>query len=240
MIQTSRFLRWTIATLTALIGSIAVLVLGAYFYMQTDTGRVQLAALLAAELSGNGTTVGIDRISGNLVQRFGLHGLTVEDLNGEWFRADTVHLEWRPFELIDGRLHVTHLVVSDVFVSRQPEFSAYAVPERVQWPQLPFSVDLDMVELEQVTLAPIILGQPLTIDAMGKSSLAADGIVVTSLRAQRVDGKSGIAALEAHFDPSRKQLQLKVEADAPTGGALSTAFDLPRTHDQAVRRRTGR
>jgi|GEM_PF-3178889 len=227
MISTGRFLKRALATLTAFIGSVAVLIFGAYFYVQTDSGRVQLAALLADQLSGDGTTVGIDRISGNLFQRFGLQGLTVEDLNGEWFRTDTVQLEWRPFELIDGRLHITRLVVSDVFVSRQPEFSTDSAPEEVQWPRMPFSVDLDAVELNQVTLAQPILGQSLTIDAAGNLSLAADGIVLTSLRAQRVDGESGFAALEARFEPSGKHLQLKVEADAPVGGVLSTAFDLP-------------
>jgi autotransporter translocation and assembly factor TamB len=77
-------------------GSIAVLILVAYFYVQSDTGRVQLAALLAAELSGDDTTVGIERISGNLVRRFALHGLTVGDLNGEWLRVEVVAVRELP------------------------------------------------------------------------------------------------------------------------------------------------
>lgn len=227
MIKVRRFLKWTLVPLTALIGCVAVLLSGAYLYIQTDIGGAKLAELVATELSSEGTRVDIERISGNLVRRFDLHGLSVKDSSGEWIRTDAIQLEWRPFELIDGRLHITRLVVSDVFVSRQPDYATDSAPEEVQWPRLPFSVDLDALELNQVTLGRPILGQPLTIDAAGKSSLTTDGIVLTSLNAQRVDGEPGTAALEARFEPHGRHLQLRVEADAPAGGALSTALDLP-------------
>ena len=220
-------MRWAIGTLVVVLGTALFAAVGAYLYMNSESGRDSLVRLLSENLSSAGTVVRIERLSGNLPQQIDLRGIVVNDADGEWLRLDNVRIEWRPLELIKGRLHITQAAFSKVLVSRPPLAEDAPPQDAFTWPDLPFSVALDMVSLTDLTLAEPILGQALTLRATGTTALAADGGVHTRFSAERSDGAPGTASLEARFNPARQTLDIEADMHAPDGGALAGAFDIP-------------
>jgi len=227
MNDTKRLKRWAMGTLIALLGSALLIAVGAYFYLHSESGRDHLARLISQKLSGASATVIIGRLAGDLPQQIDLQGVVVSDAHGEWLRLDFVRLEWRPLELIKGRLHVTRATLTDVRISRQPKGGDAAAPDLSEWLQLPFSVALDVITLDNLTVAEPILGQAVTLRVAGASTIAADGIVHTSFSIERSDGAPGKAALETSFDPIREHLEVDADIHAPAAGARASALNIP-------------
>ena len=221
-----RLLRGAVTAAIALLGSVLLAVACAFFYLESETGRAHLARLVSGSLSSADTTVSIGRISGDLPHNIEVEDIVVGDVQGEWIRLGSAKLEWRPWELLSGRLHIPRISAADILVSRLPESAETDSADAPAIPSLPFSIDLDEFALDNLTLAEPILGQSVTLQAAGDSKLAADGKVYTRLTVERSDGAKGEASLEARFDPDRNYLELDADAHAPAGGALSRALDL--------------
>lgn len=171
--------------------------------------------------------VRVERVEGTVLDRLTLHGLEVRDSAGPWLTARTATVDWRPAQLLTGRLWIDLLAASEVNVARPPA----AAPEGAE--EEGGGVNLDLLErltlraldLDGVHLAEPVLGTPFSFRASGQATGTERGGVESLIEAQRLDAP-GEARLEVRQRPGGI-LGIHLAAYEPPGGAVARLLDLP-------------
>ena len=149
-----------------------------------------------------------------------LAALRIADREGSWLELRDVGLSIDGAALLRGELAIRQLRAASAQVTRQPVAEPTAKPTSssldLAVPRLPLDVVIEDLGIDKVTLAPAVLGEPVSLDFHGRGRLT-KGRIETHLALRRTDDKPGDATLDLSLDGQPAVLDLKGEINDPRG-----------------------
>ena len=196
---------------------------------QDDEGEGYLTRLIQDNLSGDDRIVDIQGFQGALSSRASVDRITVADSEGVWLQLDNVVLDWNRSALLRGRIDVQELTAELVRVERAPVPGANVPTPEAQpfsLPDLPVGINLDTLDIARIELGESFLGEPVALTVQGTAQLA-DGEGSANVTANRLDGKSGVFAIEGSYDNGTNVLGLNLNLEEGEDGIIARLLDLP-------------
>ncbi len=197
-----------------------------------------LTRLLQDSLSGAGREVRISGFRGALSSRAQFDRMSIEDDEGVWLLVEDAALRWNRSALLRGRVDISEISARRVIVLRAPvsddppSDELITVP-RFELPELPVSIRLDELNVEEFQLGEALLGTPLTASISGNARLA-DGDGAARLRVERTDDIAGLIGLDAAFSNQTRILSLDLRAEEDAGGLVVSLLNIPDAPSAAV------
>lgn len=191
---------------------------GGYGLLQTAPGQAWLAASLSRWISTPATRITIESIGGSIPFDIHVPRIELADENGAWLTIEDAELAIAPRALLARRLEVRRLAAQSLTVHRIPTSSGPAPSGRLElpsMPRLPLDINVDTLRIEQIHLAPDILGEPLTAMLVASGHLAGEALEA-NLLVRRIDETQGRASVSIDLQRSG-QLAVNAEVVEPTG-----------------------
>ena len=189
-----------------------------------------LTGLIEDNLSDAGRVVRVDGFNGALSSIATVTRLSIADDAGEWLVLEDVTLNWNRSALLGGRVEVTELSAALIQLLRAPTSDAVDVPraEAVPFalPDLPVAINIESLRADRIEIGPTLLGEPMTATLEGRIALEG-GEGSTVIRAERVDDKRGLFAIEGLYNNESGFLALDLDASEGQGGIAARMIGLP-------------
>ncbi|MDE2435142.1 MAG: translocation/assembly module TamB domain-containing protein [Sphingomonadales bacterium] len=214
-----RLLRRIGGGLAALVLLAAVLVLG----LNTGPGRQFVARQISAMTFANGLRIGIGRIDGSLYGKARLIDVRAFDTRGEFLRAPTIDLDWRPLAYLRNHVDVRSVSAASILLERVPQLRAGPATG----PLLPdLAIDVGSLRVDRLVAAPAVAGAPRVLGIAGQARIAERRAQV-SARVVTL-GAPGGDRLDLMLDavPDANRLALRATLDAPRNGVLAALAGL--------------
>ena len=212
------FLKWFTIVAVGLAALVALILVG----LNTDPGRRLVADQLSKMEFANGMRVGVDRIEGSLYGDSVIHGLTLSDPRGVFFRAPVVRLDWRPFDYFNNHVDIRSLIAPTATLLRTPQFKATPPSDGPLLPDLDISID--RLRVDRLIVEARVTGER-RIGSIGGQARIADRRAQLRLRARTVaegEGRGGDRlSLVLDAVPEQNRLALDLLLDAPSDGVLA-------------------
>ncbi|TVP70077.1 MAG: translocation and assembly module protein TamB [Rhodobacteraceae bacterium] len=194
---------------------------------ESDVGY--LTRLLQDSLSGAGREVRISGFRGALSSRATFDLMSIEDEDGVWLLIEDAALQWNRSALFQRRIEIAEISARRVTVQRSPlgeEREDLVAAPSFELPELPVSVNLDQLQVDEVVLGATLLGEELRASVQGNAALAG-GSGNATLRIERIDAVEGLIRLDAAFSNETRILSLDLGVEEAPGGIAVTLLDIP-------------
>lgn len=216
----------------AVLGLLAVFGISGALWLRSEGGRAWIAQEIGRRASTPGEVqVSVGRLDGDLFRRIALFDVTARDAGGVWLSVRSVAIEWRPFDLLFGRLTLDRADIRDVVVHRMPETPASAkaptLAERLDFLRSLPAIRIARIGVEDLTLAQPLLGERAVLRAAGRMETEAAAMVRGGLSIRRVDGPAGSLEAKGEYRASDDTLALDVKLVEPSGGLIARGLDIP-------------
>lgn len=188
-----------------------------------------LTRTLQDALSGAGRAVSIDGFAGALSSSASFTRMTIADGEGVWLTLEDVVLDWNRAALLRGRLEVENLSARRLDLPRLPvaeDSLPDAEAKPFSLPDLPVSIQIGRVAVDQITLGAPILGEAAAL-AVTASAQLNDDLGDVSLEARRTDGARGSFVIDANFARDTSVLELLLKLSEGEGGLAGRLLNLP-------------
>jgi translocation and assembly module TamB len=209
---------------------IILLCLPVFALAQTeDDDRGYLTNLIESNLSGEDRTVTILGFRGALSSEARIDQMTIADAEGVWITLEDLTLQWSRTSLLRGAINVQQLRAARIVVDRAPISEASGPSPEAQpfsLPELPVSVSLGILQVDEIVLDESFLGEPVVISLRGSAELAG-GEGRADVLATRLDGKDGEFRIEGSYANATNVLQLLLNLDEGPDGIAARLIDLP-------------
>ena len=203
----------------------------AFAQSQEDEDKDFLTRLIEDNLSGDTRTVNIVGFEGALSSEATIERLTVADSEGVWLSLEDVTLDWNRSALLRGAIDVQELSAAKVVVTRAPvpdtsidlpdaEATPFALPD------LPVSITLDELRLDEIALGDSFLGEPINVSLTGNANLSG-GAGAATVKAIRLDERSGTFIIDGSYDNVSQVLALDLDLSEGPDGIIARLIDLP-------------
>jgi translocation and assembly module TamB len=186
-------------------------------------------------LSGAGREVDIVGFQGALSSSASFERMTIADDDGIWLTLEDVVLDWNRSALLRGRLEVERLSAARIDIPRLPAPAEGTLPEPEatpftfpQLPDLPVSVNVQQVEIAQVTLGEPLVGQAVELQMNARARLNDDGLDM-AFNANRTDGRRGVFDLSVILSRGDDTLRTLLEVSEQEGGIAAALLGIPDT-----------
>jgi translocation and assembly module TamB len=197
---------------------------------QDDDGEGYLTRLIQDNLSGDDRIVDVQGFEGALSSRATVDKITVADSEGVWLELNNVVLDWNRSALLRGRIDVQELTAELVKLERAPVSDAASVPSPeatpFSLPELPVGITLDTLDIARIELGETFLGEAVALSLTGSASLA-NGEGQADVTATRLDGQTGVFAINGNYDNESKVLGLNLNVEEGADGIVSRLMGLP-------------
>ena len=207
----------------AVLALVIVVIIGAYIWLDTKSGRQFITDNIASFELENGIKIRAARIEGSIYGDMRLIDLTLSDAKGVFASAPTVNIDWSPWPLAYIHVNITSLDIPMARMTRQPLLKV--VPPSNE-PLLPdIDIDIDKLTLKQFVIEPAVTGRRHVMALNGKVHIADRRAQVTAnARAIAGPGLSGGDTLALVLDavPETNRFDLGLILDAPADGMLAS------------------
>ncbi|WP_282152605.1 translocation/assembly module TamB domain-containing protein [Ruegeria atlantica] len=197
-----------------------------------EEGGSMLENFLQDTLSGDDQNVTVKGLQGALSARATIEEITVADDEGVWLTIKDAELDWNRLALIRGRFSVNSLTAQEIDIARAPGTTTKAEPpasaetQPFQLPELPVSVEIGEIRVDELSLGEPLIGVAADLSVTGNLSLA-DGALDTNLDVIRLDRAGDEIKLAAGFQNSTSEINLDLQVNEASGGLISTALKIP-------------
>lgn len=207
-----RALKWIAITLLTILALIGI----GFAVLTSPIGKRFIADQIAQVAPASGLRFEVGRIDGDIFGEAVLHDVSVFDPKGVFLTIPVVELDWRPLAWLSSGLDVRQLVLRRGTLLRLPEL----LPGDPDAPILPdFDIRVDRLEIDNLTLAPRLMGgKARRVNLLAKADIRDGRVMVTA------DGDLGARdtmALLVDARPDDNVFDLKLDYDAPRGGVLA-------------------
>jgi len=196
-------------------------------------------------LSGAGREVDLVGFEGALSSTASFQRMTIADDDGIWLTLEDVVLDWNRSALLRGSLEVRQLSAARIDIARAPNPAEDTLPEPEatpftfpQLPDLPVAINIQAVEIAQVTLGETLVGQAVELQMSARARLNDDGLDM-AFTANRTDGQRGIFDVSANLSRGDDMLQALVEVSEQEGGIAANLLGIPDTPSVELTVQTG-
>ena len=200
---------------------------------QEEDDKGFLTTKIQELLSGAGRDVNIVGFTGALSSSASFERLTIADNDGIWLTMEDVVLDWNRSALLRGRLVVQELSAARIDIPRLPKTEKDALPDAEatpftfpQLPELPVSIDIEALNIAQLTLGEALVGQAVELQMNARATLNDDGLDV-AFKANRTDGTRGVFELTTKLSRDEDILETLLQLSEDEGGLTSTLLNIP-------------
>lgn len=200
---------------------------------QTEADKSFIVSKIQDLLSDGGRTVDISGFRGVLSSEAAFDRMTISDADGVWLTMEDVVLDWKRSALLLGRLEVEELSAARIDLPRLPAAQEDTLPDAEAepfslptLPDLPVSISIDAIRIDQVSLGAPLLGQAAQFEMNANAVLNDDGLDMAFL-ANRTDGRRGAFDLMAKLSRGDDLLDMVLSLSEESGGLVSTLLDIP-------------
>lgn len=196
---------------------------------ESDVGFI--TRLLQENLSAAGREVRIIGFRGALSSRATFDQMLIADDDGVWLLIEDAALQWNRSALFQRRIEIAEIAAGRVTILRAPAGEEAESDEllslpRFELPELPVSVRLDRLLVDEVVLGEALMGQELRAEVSGSAALA-DGEGTARLQIDRIDDLEGQFRLDAAFSNATRILGLDLSVQEAPGGLAVTLLNIP-------------
>ncbi|SLN37513.1 Translocation and assembly module TamB [Roseovarius albus] len=190
-----------------------------------------LEGLIQNALSGAGREVEVKGFQGALSSNATLDELIISDADGPWLILKDASLVWTRTALLRGRLKVNELTAKELIISRLPDSSEApstedSVAQPFALPELPVSVDIGKISIENVEVGSDVLGEALSLSVLGNLTLeGGNGEVLMKIAHQPED--KGRFFIDGSYSNETRQLKILVDLEEQEGGIVATLLKIP-------------
>ncbi len=184
-------------------------------------------------LSSAGREVDITGFQGALSSAASFDRMTISDDEGVWLTLEDVVLDWNRSALLRGALEVSELSAARIDIARAPIPAEDTLPDAEatpftfpQLPELPVSVAIEAVRIEQVILGAPLLGEAVELQMNASATLDDEGLDL-AFNADRTDSKRGEFDIKANLSRANNLLDLAVVLSEQEGGLAATLLNIP-------------
>jgi translocation and assembly module TamB len=212
-----RWLRYTAYGL----GGLIVLLVAAFFLLQTPPGLRTLAKLVSP--SG----VSVKGLGGFIPTDLKVERVELSDKDGIWLSLDDVRVSWSFWSLLSGRVRVEQVKAAKVDVLRPPLPDAEAAKEEAVKKKfgIPVGVDLGVLSVDDLHVGAPLGGVDSHWKLAGSGVLSADGSAsALKLDMNRTDGPAARLAVDVGFDFTRFSIDGTIVAEESTKGGVVAAL----------------
>lgn len=210
--------------LTMIAGVIAIL----YGLLQTKPGHDYLAKRLIAALSDEQTVVRIVQLEGSLASSFKIKKLTIADPDGIYVTAESIQLSWNPMAALGRKLDIETLSVERVRVDRLPHATIAADTSLSSNLLQSFDLNLGVINLPEITLAPPVLGSRQRFAATASTRLDRDAAAAAlDLTVRDLDSGENRAHVKIDYAAAPARFAAQIQIDEPSGGLIARLAGLP-------------
>ncbi len=199
---------------------------------QEEEDKGYLTELIEDNLSGVSRQVSISGFRGALSSEATLERLTIADEEGVWLTLEDAVLDWNRSALLRGRVEVSELSASKITVARAPindgsgESAPSAESQPFSLPELPVSISLGELQIDEIALGESFLGEPVSISLAGTAQLAG-GEGSANVTATRLGGTEGRFVIEGSYSNSTTVLDLNLDISEGPDGIATRLLDIP-------------
>ena len=196
---------------------------------QSETDKGYLTTLIEDSLSGDARDVNIVGFQGALSSAASIESVTIADADGIWLTLEGVVLDWNRAALLRGTIDVNELSAKRIIVARPPVSQARAPsPEATPFglPDLPVGIVLDALNIEEIILGEVFLGEELRISLRGNAALSG-GEGLAKIVATRLGDKAGVFEIDGSFTNADRILALTLGVEEGPDGIAARLLDLP-------------
>ncbi len=225
-----RILRRLAIGLGAMLVLLLVVAAGGLLWLRSEGGRDWVTAMANDALAEPDQRITLSGLEGGLPFHLRLKRIDMADRDGVWLSVEDAAIDLDGWALLHGTARIEDLTAAAIEVKRSPAPSnAPPIPpstEPFALPKLPVGIELEKLSIARVTLAPELAGESVALSLDGQAGLHA-GTAKLKLTAQRIDGNAGKLDLAAAYGVeggAADALQLKLEAEEPSGELLARAL----------------
>ncbi|MCX7564967.1 translocation/assembly module TamB domain-containing protein [Sulfitobacter sp. F26169L] len=184
-------------------------------------------------LSGAGREVSISGFRGALSSAASFDRMTISDAEGIWLTLEDVVLDWNRSALLRGRLEVEELSAARIDIPRLPKSEETTLPDAEakpftlpKLPDLPVAVNIDAVNIAQVTLGEPVVGQSVQLQMNAQATLNDDGLDMV-VNASRTDGKRGVFDITAKLERGDDVIDALLKLSEQEDGIAANLLNIP-------------
>jgi translocation and assembly module TamB len=199
--------------------AIVVLVAVAGLTLATPFGRGIVVSQIERAAASAGLTLSIEGATGWPPFTLGAQRITVADADGVFAEVDNLGIDIKTTALLAGRLALDSLYAERISAERQPHLPSAGGGSGAA---LPFAADA--VNVPRLELGADLVGRAAVLKLAGSLSSGANGRLVGTVNAERIDGRAG--TLAAKFDrangsaPIAADIELAEDADGILVGLI--------------------
>ena len=196
------------------LAALVLLLLGAVWGVDTGPGHRFVADRIAAMRPSSGLRIRIGRIDGSLWTRATLRDVRLYDLDGQFFDAPEIALDWHPTRWARKLLAIDRLAAPVVTLDHLPHLRS-----KPGSPILPdFDIHIGRLRVDRLRLGPGIAGKAHVLRLIGSADIR-DRRARIAVRANSMAGDRLLVDLDA--EPDGNRFQLAAGLDAPAGGVVA-------------------
>jgi len=208
---------------------VVLIAIGAYAYIQTDAGRNFVARQIEAAVDdGQGLSLKIGDIDGDLFSSFTVRDMQLSDANGEWLNAQGLMLSWKPLKLVRGVFEIREFTAQSIDFSRPPELGpASTGGETTGFSGLPIDIFLDRMLVQSIKIGEPVFGREAILRVTLNADARTDGLIHSDLDIVQIGTGAGSVAGSIDFHPVERTLAVDIKLDEPEGGLIARALEIP-------------
>jgi translocation and assembly module TamB len=189
----------------------------AIWSVDTGPGHRLIADKIASLKIKTGLRIRIGRIDGSIWNRAVLRDVRLYDLNGEFFEAPAIRLDWRPFRWFANRLEIRSLSADLVTLDRLPKLRSTK-----QGPILPgFDIRIGQLEIAHLQLGKAVGGTAAEAKVSARALIHKRRAMIWL---QTASNKGDRLSLDLDAEPDGDLFRLAARAEGPKGGVIGGLF----------------
>ena len=196
---------------------------------QEEQDKSYLTSLIEDNLSGVSREVSIIGFQGALSSEATIDVLTIADTEGVWLTLEDIVLSWNRAALFRGAIDVQELSAKRIVVTRPPVSEDTGPSPEAQpfsLPELPVSISLDLLNIDEIELGEVFLGEPIIVSLNGTAQLAG-GEGSANVVAERLGDKRGRFEIDGAYINATRELDILLNLEEGADGIAARIIGLP-------------
>ena len=192
----------------------------------TDTGARLAVATVEDMISTPEKSFSISEPSGLLTGRLRAKSVVLGDTDGRYAELTDVAIDWSPLDLLFFEFNAERVAVASIALDRLPKASEDSAQQSSAGFSLPVEVDVQSLDLPEITLGEPVLGreQHLALTGSGSATMKRIALKLAAVERDRPDAR---LAADILFDPDANALRLEADVSEPENGMLARLLRLP-------------